>query len=90
MKFYRLIEDTRFDKFILACIILNTIVLAIQWYNQPKIVSQVTSMINYIFAVIFAIEAVIKIIGYGIIYFKDGWNIFDFIVVLGSIVGVFL
>lgn len=31
-----------------------------------------------------------KIIGLGVRYFKDGWNVFDFIVAIGSIVGIIL
>lgn len=35
-------------------------------------------------------EAIIKIIGMGFSYFKDGWNNFDFIIVIGTLVGIFL
>ena len=46
--------------------------------------------VNYFFTAIFALEAVIKIIALGKIYFKDGWNIFDFIIVVISIVSVLI
>ena len=36
------------------------------------------------------IEAVIKIIAHDKRYFKDNWNVFDFIIVLGSIVFITL
>ena len=39
---------------------------------------------------IFTLEAVIKIIGLGKAYFHDNWNIFDFIIVIGSTISVFL
>lgn len=37
---------------------------------------------------IFTLEAIIKIGGLGIYYFYDSWNIFDFVVVLLTLVGV--
>jgi voltage-gated sodium channel len=35
---------------------------------------------------IFTIEAILKIIAYRFDYFKNGWNIFDFIIVVVSLV----
>lgn len=35
-------------------------------------------------------EAVIKITAIDKIYFKDGWNIFDFVIVIGSLASVFI
>jgi len=42
------------------------------------------SYANYAFMAIFTIEAILKIIAMK--YFKDSWNIFDFTVVIGTIV----
>ena len=39
-------------------------------------------MINYAFMIVFALEAIIKIIAMKAKYFKDNWNIFDFTVVI--------
>ena len=50
-----------------------------------------TDIINYIFAAIFIAEAIIRITAFGFKeYFKEGWNIFDFIVVIGSIISIFI
>ncbi len=40
------------------------------------------------FAAIFTLEAVLKIIAYGRRYFLDGWNVFDFTIVVGTIAGI--
>lgn len=42
----------------------------------------INDIINYIFSSIFAIEAIIKIIALRKTYFYDGWNIFDFFIVI--------
>ena len=49
-----------------------------------------TDDLNYFFTALFAVEAIIKIIAIGKAYFKDGWNIFDFVVVVGSFVSIFI
>ena len=45
-------------------------------------------MTNYIFTAIFIIEAVFKLLVYGLAYFKTGWNKFDFFVVVSSLIDV--
>jgi voltage-dependent calcium channel L type alpha-1D len=40
--------------------------------------------INYGFTAIFTLEAIIKIIAFRLDYFKQGWNVFDFTIVLIS------
>lgn len=47
-------------------------------------------MTNYIFAAIFIIEAILKLIAYGISYFYNSWNKFDFFVVAASILDLIL
>jgi len=50
-----------------------------------------TEILNQIFTAIFIIEVIVKNFALGIrLYFSDGWNIFDFIIVLGSLVGLFV
>jgi hypothetical protein len=75
---------------ILACIVCNTLLLLIQYYKQDENESYVLEIINLVFTAIFILEAIVKIVGLGKEYFKSVWNIFDFIVVLFSIVGMFV
>lgn len=71
-----------FDSFIMLCIMLNTIVLAMSWYDEPESITAFTKHANTVFIVIFTLEAIIKIIAMNCAYFKDPWNVFDFIVVV--------
>ena len=57
---------------------------------MPNIVNDVNDILNYVFAAIFTIEAIIKIIAFGKFYFKDNWNIFDFIIVIGTAIAIIL
>jgi len=47
-------------------------------------------MVNLFFMVVFALEALLKIMAMGIRYFQDGWNIFDFTIVCLSVGFFFL
>eukprot|EP00347_Sterkiella_histriomuscorum_P011811 403371009 len=88
--FFSLQERNWFNQFIFICILLNTFVLMLKYYNQPQQISQATDILNYVFTLIFTMEAVIKIIALDKGYFEDNWNIFDFVVVIGSILSVLI
>lgn len=44
---------------------------------------------RFAFIVIFLVECILKIIAFRKHYFKDGWNILDFVVLILTIVGTF-
>jgi len=86
-----IVEDAKFDIFIMVCIILNTIALMTETLNDSPKKIMVLSILNYIFTTIFAAEAALKISGYfPKKYFSSGWNTFDFIIVITSIIGIFM
>ena len=47
-------------------------------------------IINYVFLGIFTLEMILKLIGYGRSYFMDGWNLFDFFIIISSYVSLIL
>ena len=55
-------------------------------YDMKEDFESVTNILNYIFMFIFTSEAVIKIYALRVEYFYDGWNLFDFTVVVMTIV----
>ena len=88
--FLQISNHPSFDVIIMVCIILNTLVLMLKWYDQPQSVTDLTEGLNYMFAGIFTMEAMIKIFAHGKTYFKDGWNLFDFVIVIGTFVGIII
>lgn len=61
---------------------LNTLVLAFNWYMMPLFFMPYLEAINYFFMIVFTIEAILKIIAMKGAYFRDSWNLFDFTVVV--------
>jgi hypothetical protein len=70
----------------MGCILLNTLILASQYYMMPKEVLAVFEKINYVFMIIFTFEAIVKLIALKCLYFKDAWNVFDFTVVVVTLI----
>jgi hypothetical protein len=54
----------------------------IKWIGEPAWVTNLTEILNYILAALFTIDVFIKLSAFGKVYFHDGWNKFDFIVIL--------
>lgn len=88
---FNLIRSTFFDWFIMICIIINTVFMAAKSFGEPHEFTRAVEILNYIFATVFTIEMVLKLLGLGFKqYFGDGWNIFDFLVTIGSDIGIIL
>ena len=70
-------------------IVANTIVMALDRYPIPDSEKQYESIANFLFYICFVIEMFLKLIGLGIKgYYRDGFNVFDFIIILISTVDI--
>jgi voltage-gated sodium channel len=73
-----------FQGFILGVIVLNAITLGIQTYDISDGFSSTLSTVDDVFLGIFVAELVIRIAAFGgrpQDFFRDGWNVFDFVVI---------
>merc|ERR1719192_1768229 len=86
---WRLCTSAPFENFILFLIILNTLLLMLKFQGAPLFYVDVLSHFNLLFTLLFTIECVLKLSSFGPKnYFRESWNIFDFITVVGSIIDV--
>jgi len=68
---------------------INTITLAMKFYRQPQFYTDALDVLNMIFTAVFALEFVFKLAAFRFKnYFGDAWNVFDFIIVLGSFIDI--
>ncbi|XP_015271648.1 PREDICTED: sodium channel protein type 2 subunit alpha isoform X6 [Gekko japonicus] len=79
-----------FDISIMILICLNMVTMMVETDDQTDAMENILYRINLIFIVLFTGECVLKLISLRYYYFTIGWNIFDFVVVILSIVGMFL
>jgi voltage-gated sodium channel len=80
-------DSSRFQLFILGVIVLNAVTLGLQTYDLSSDVDSALGTIDEIFLGIFVVEILIRIGAYGSRpqdFFKDGWNVFDFVVVAAA------
>lgn len=68
-------------------IILNMITMMLETDEQSPRMESILNNINLAFIVIFSTECLIKIFALRCYFFTISWNIFDFVVVILSIVG---
>ncbi|XP_075909071.1 voltage-dependent P/Q-type calcium channel subunit alpha-1A isoform X2 [Petromyzon marinus] len=88
-KMWKFVVSSSFEYFIMTMIALNTVVLMMKFHNAPVEYEQVLKYLNIVFTVLFFMECQLKIIAFGTLnYFKDSWNIFDFVTVIGSVTDI--
>lgn len=107
-KVWWFVTSQPFEYTIFILIMINTVTLAMKFYRQPNIYTDVLDYANMIFTAVFALEFVFKLAAFRFKvshgweddldiskmvsllqnYFGDAWNVFDFIIVLGSFIDI--
>ncbi|XP_061333585.1 sodium channel protein type 4 subunit alpha isoform X2 [Pezoporus flaviventris] len=87
---YTLVTKQVFDIVIMILICLNMVTMMVETDDQSELKTSVLYKINLVFIVIFTGECVLKMFALRHYFFTIGWNIFDFVVVILSILGIVL
>ncbi|XP_029010904.1 calcium channel, voltage-dependent, L type, alpha 1F subunit isoform X2 [Betta splendens] len=88
-KFWSIINSTGFEYVMFVLILLNTVTLAIQHYEQSKSFSSIMDILNMVFTGLFTVEMLLKLLALRLRhYFVDAWNSFDALIVVGSVVDI--
>ena len=66
------------------------VTLSMEHYRMSPTWISSLRLADIMFTALFALEAVFKLIGMRIYYFRDMFNVFDFVVILISITGKYL
>lgn len=74
---FSFVTDPLFDLFIIVMIVCNSVILCLYWHGMSDTQQIVLDQLNNAFTGVFGIEAILKIFGMSIWYFKNPWNIFD-------------
>uniref|UniRef100_A0AAY4E464 Voltage-dependent L-type calcium channel subunit alpha n=1 Tax=Denticeps clupeoides TaxID=299321 RepID=A0AAY4E464_9TELE len=88
-KFWAIINSTAFEYIMFVLILLNTVTLAVQHYEQSKTFSYIMDILNMVFTGLFTVEMMLKLMALRLRnYFVDAWNSFDALIVVGSVVDI--
>ena len=84
---FDLTTDPGFEKLVLALIIGNSALMATEHCGQSDTWKDMLYILNLCFVMVFTIEISIRLIAqYPQAFFRNGWQVFDFVIVLGSLV----
>lgn len=83
---FDLVTHQVFDVIIIILILLNMLSMMAESHDQSDTMKHLLECLNLTFVVIFAIECLIKIFALRQYYFTNGWNLFDCVIVVLSIV----
>jgi len=78
----RLVESGRFQKIIIALILINAVILGLE--TSKSVMAAVGGLLHTLDKIIlsvFVIEILIKLFAYRLAFFRNPWNVFDFFVV---------
>ncbi|XP_075180398.1 voltage-dependent L-type calcium channel subunit alpha-1F [Anomaloglossus baeobatrachus] len=88
-KVWYMVNSTGFEYIMFVLILLNTIALAMQHYEQSQPFNYAMDILNMVFTGLFTVEMVLKLTAFGPKhYFCDAWNTFDALIVVGSLVDI--
>lgn len=83
----RIMESNRVTNFITILIIINALLVGLETY--PEFVEKYHAWLlamDIVVLGLFTLEIVIKLYLYRANFFRNGWNIFDFVIVVGSLI----
>jgi voltage-gated sodium channel len=81
----RIADSPRFQGLIIGVIVANAVVLGLETYETlDREIGGLLNTLNAVFLGVFSVEIGIRVLAYGRRpqdFFRDGWNVFDFVVV---------
>ncbi|MBN2866826.1 MAG: ion transporter [Thiotrichales bacterium] len=86
---FQLIRDNKaFEMFVITIIIFSSLMIGIRTYNLHPMAENTLLFLDYAVTLFFLIEIIIRMAAERrlIDFFKKGWNIFDFVIVVVSLI----
>uniref|UniRef100_A0A8C4ZAA6 Sodium channel protein n=1 Tax=Gadus morhua TaxID=8049 RepID=A0A8C4ZAA6_GADMO len=87
---FDLVTKQFFDIFIMVLICLNMVTMMVETDEQSPEKEEILFLVNLVFIVVFTTECCLKLFALRQHFFAVGWNVFDFVVVILSILGILL
>jgi voltage-gated sodium channel len=89
-RFIEIRENKLFETFVILVIVLSALVIGAKTYRIPENVLTVFKILDISITLIFLTEIIIRMIAESSLkgFFTKGWNVFDFIIVVASLIPV--
>lgn len=88
--FYRLRSNKIFELFVISIIVFSALVIGVRTYPLPDYLLKTVTVLDWLITVIFLIEIIVRFIGEPNKkrFFHNGWNVFDTLIVIVSLVPI--
>jgi voltage-gated sodium channel len=89
-RFLALRENKLFETFVIFVIIFSALVIGAKTYAIPPAMQSVLYGLDWAITIFFLVEIIVRMIAEGSLrsFFRKGWNLFDFTIVVASLVPV--
>ena len=89
-KFKSLTSNKFFEKIVIAVILISALMIGLSTYSVPEWIEKFIYFFDISITVFFAIEIFIRFKSHHKVlnFFKNGWNVFDLIIVIGSLIHI--
>ena len=86
-RFITLRENKLFETFVIGVIIFSALLIGAKTYAIPSSVLAFLHVLDWAVTLFFLVEIVVRMIAEGSLrrFFRKGWNIFDFVIVVASV-----
>lgn len=84
------IYNKYFEFFMISIIILSALLVGIDTFELDPVYQEIIFTLDQMITIIFVMEIIMRISSYEkpLEFFKDGWNIFDFVIVAASLIPI--
>ncbi|KAG8003101.1 Voltage-dependent T-type calcium channel subunit alpha-1H [Nibea albiflora] len=83
-----IVDSKLFNQVIMFAIFLSVVTMAIEHHGQPKALTWMLKVTNIAFIITFIVEVAMKLLALSGAYFWDPSNVFDFLIVISSVLGI--
>lgn len=87
-KFQSIRDNKLFEIFVITVIIFSSLMIGIKTYNVPDWLNSTLWGLDYAVTLFFLVEILIRMVADGSLkrFFSKGWNVFDFVIVVISLI----
>jgi len=86
-QFVRLRENKLFETFVIGVIIFSALVIGAKTYEVGSTARRVIGILDWAITLFFLLEILVRFVAEGSVrrFFSKGWNVFDFVIVVASL-----
>jgi len=85
---FTLVHSQLFNVFISVCICINILFIMAKTSDPSDLYIKANNVQEILFITIFVVEIALKLVAVGWHFFRETWYVFDFLVILGSLIGL--